>query len=186
MVLFKTALGGFCILLVGVLLVSFLGQYVTVELRQVQNRTVEPHSEFLVGDLVDRTYTLPTQVAASGSVKVTQAPTNASAEIRFLVFDDANYQKWVSGQPADNLYSNVGQGQFIFNFTTIKTGAYHFVFDNRASLFKKYVVLSIGYSEVTKTNVPDPRVPYLAWGLIVAGALILAYGFIRKPPIRWA
>ena len=186
MVLLKTTLTGACLLVLGILLVGMLGQYVTVEVQQVQTRPVEPHAEFLVGDVVDRSYNLPGTVSTSGSVEVTQAPTNASGDIRFMVFDAENYQKWNSGQQSDFLISAEKQGQFNFTFTTASSGVYHFVFDNRASLFKKYVVLFVGYREVTVSHVPDPRVPYIGWAFLVGGAIIVAYGLMRKPPIPWA
>lgn len=186
MVLFKTTLAGACLLVVGILLLTTLSQYMTVQVQQVQNRDIEPHAEFLVGDVTDRTYTLPASVPAFGTVDVTQAPTNASGDIRFMVFDADNYQKWSSGQQSDFLFSAEKQGQSNFAFTSTNAGVYHFLFDNRASLFKKYVVLSIGYSEVTVSHIPDPRVPYIGWALLVGGAVILAYGLARKPPIPWA
>lgn len=185
MVLFKTTLVGVCILVAGILLLTTLGPYVTVEVQQVQHRDVEPHAEFLVGDVADRTYTLPATVAASGFIDVTQAPSNASGDIRFMIFNDNNYQKWNSGQQSDSLFSADNQGKFIFNFTTTNSGIYHFVFDNRASLFKKYVVLTVGYSEITISHVPDPRVPYIGWASAVVGGLLLVYGLVRKPPIPW-
>jgi hypothetical protein len=186
MVLFKTSLVGASLLVVGILLLIVLGPYVTVEVRQVQQRDVEPHVEFLVGDVSDRAYSLPGNVAASGYVDVTQAPTNATGDISFIVFDEGNYQKWSSGQQSNPLFSAEKQGRFIYNFTTVDAGTYHFVFDNRASLFKKYIVLSVGYSEVTVSRVPDPRVPYVAWALMVGGAIVLAYGLAKRPPISWA
>ncbi len=186
MVLLKTTLAGACLLVVGILLVTTLAQYVTIEVQQVQTRPVEVHAEFLVGDVVDRPYNLPASVSTSGSIGVTQAPTNASGDIRFMVFDAGNYQKWNSGQQSDFLFSAEKQGQFNFTFTTANGGVYHFVFDNRASLFKKYVVLSVSYSEVTVSQVPDARVPYIGWAFLVGGAIILAYGLMRKPPIPWA
>jgi hypothetical protein len=45
MVLFKTTLVGVCILVAGILLLTTLGPYVTVEVQQVQYRDVEPHAE---------------------------------------------------------------------------------------------------------------------------------------------
>ncbi len=188
MVLLKTTAAGACLLVVGILLVTLIGQYVTVEVQQVETRPVEPHAEFLVGDVVDRSYNLPASVSTSGSVDVTQAPTNASGDITFMVFDADNYQKWNSnpGDKPDSLFSAEKQGLFNFNFTTANSGVYHFVFDNRASLFKKYIVLSINYSEVTVSHVPDPRVPYIGWAFLVGGTIILAYGLLRKPPIPWA
>jgi len=185
MVLLKTVIVGVCILVAGILLLTTVGPYVTVEVQQAQYRDVEPRAEFLVGDVADRTYTLPANVAASGSVDVTQAPTNATGDIRFMVFDDNNYQKWDSGQQSNSLVPADDQGKFVFNFTTTNTGVYHFVFDNRASVFKKYIVLSVGYSEVTISHVPDPRVPYIGWALVVVGGILLVYGLARKPSIPW-
>jgi hypothetical protein len=185
MVLFKTAMVGICILVAGMLLLTTLAPYMTIEVQQVQYRGVEPHAKFLVGDVADRTYILPANVAASGSVDVTQAPTNATGDIRFMVFDDNNYQKWNSGQQSNSLVPADNQGKFVFNFTTTNNGVYHFVFDNRASLFKKYIVLTVGYSEVTTSHVPDPRVPYIGWALVVVGGILLVYGLARKPPIPW-
>ena len=185
MVLFKTTLVGVCILIAGILLLTTIAPYLTVQVQQVEYRDVEPHAEFLVGDVADRTYTLPANVAASGSVDVTQAPTNASADVRFMVFDDNNYQKWNSGQQSNFLFSSDNPGKFIFNFTTTNSGVYHFVFDNKASVFKKYIVLSVGYSEVTISHVPDTRVPYVGWALAAVGGILLLYGLARKPPIPW-
>lgn len=173
-------------LVVGILFLTLLGQYVTVQVQNDQTRTVEPHAEFLVGDVVDRQYTLPASVSAAGTVDVTQAPTNSSGDVRFTIFDDSNYQKWNSGQQSNSLYSADGQGQFNYTFATGSTGLYHFIFDNRASLYKKYVVLSVNYDEIILTHVPDSRIPYIGWALLVGGAIALVYGLLRKPPVSWA
>lgn len=186
MVLLKPSLAGAFMLVVGILLVTTLSQFVTMEVQQVQIRPVEPHAEFLVGDVVDRSYNLPASVATSGSVAVTQAPTNASGDIHFMVFDAANYQKWSSGQQSTFLFSAEKQGSFNFTFTSASSGVYHFVFDNRASLFKKYVVFSVSYNEVVISHIPEPRVPYIGWALIIGGALLLAVGLLKKPAIPWA
>ena len=186
MVLLKTTLAGASMLVVGILLLTLLSQYVTVQVQYTQTRTLEPHAEFLVGDVVDRQYTLPASVSAAGTVDITQAPTNASGDVRFTIFDDSNYQKWNSGQESNSLYSADGQGQFNYTFSTGGTGLYHFVFDNRASLYKKYVVLSVNYGEVILTHVPDPRIPYIGWILLVGGAIVLVYGLFRKAPVSWA
>jgi hypothetical protein len=63
---------------------------------------------------------------------------------------------------------------------------YHFVFDNRVSVYKKYVILAISYDEVTVKKVPDSRVGYIGWAVTIVGALVLAYGLIRRPPVTWA
>lgn len=168
------------------MLLTVVGQYVTVEVQDVQRRDVEPHSEFLVGDVADRIYSLPATVSVFGSIDVAQAPTNQSGDIRFMVFDAENYQRWSSGGSSDFLFSAEKQGHLNFTFRTDKSGVYHFVFDNRASLYKKYVILTVAYNEVSISHVPDPRTPYIGWALLAVGAILLAYGLVRKPPIPWA
>jgi len=186
MVLFKTTLAGAAAIIVGVLLLGYGGQYITMTVQNVQRTEVEPHAEFLVGDVVERSYSLPAGVTALGIVKVTQAPTNQSGTIRLLVFDDENYKKWSSGSQANFAYSTEEEGQFNYTFTTSISGTYHFVFDNRASLYKKYVDFSLAYNEVVTNQIPDPRTQYLAWGLVIFGAILLVLGLLRKPPLIWS
>lgn len=184
MVLFKTTLTGLGLLVLGLLLVAIIGPYVTVEVQETHRRPVEPHVEFLVGDVVDKSYNLPATPNVVGTIAVTQAPSNQTGDIRLLVFDAENYQRWSSGgQP---IYSVDKQGKFNFTFKVDNSGIYHFVFDNRASLYKQYVVLTIAYDEVTTKRVPDTRVGYAGWVLAAIGAIILIYGFARKPPVTWA
>jgi len=186
MVLFKTTIAALAILVIGVLLLGYGGQYITMTVQNVQRTNVEPHAEFLVGDVVERSYSLPGGVTALGVISITQAPSNESGEIRFLVFDEQNYQKWSSGGQASFAYSAEKQGQFNYSFTTGVSGIHHFVFDNRASLYKKYVIFSLAYDQVVTSQVPDPRTQYVAWGLICVGAILLVYGLLRKPPLVWS
>jgi hypothetical protein len=46
--------------------------------------------------------------------------------------------------------------------------------------------LSLGYNEVSLSNKPDTRIPYLGMGLLAVGLVVLIYGLARKPPIPWA
>jgi hypothetical protein len=186
MVLFKTTMAAIVVLVIGVLLLNYGGQFITMMVQSTQRTDLEPHAEFLVGDVVQRSYSLPATVTAFGVVKTSQAPTNQSGDVRFLVFDDLNYQKWNTGGQADSAYSSEKQGQFNFTFTTSKSGVYHFVFDNRASMYKKYVVFSMSYNEVVRSQVPDSRLQYVAWAMLIGGALLLLVGLVRKPPLRWA
>ena len=186
MVLLKTTLTGVLLLVVGILLLTVAGQYITVQVQVVQRHDVELHAEFLVGDVVDRPYSLPAGVSVFGTLDVTQAPTNSSSDVRFLVFDSTNYQSWAAGQQSSFIFSGDVQGSSNFTFNINNSGVYHFVFDNRASLFKKYVSFSVSYNEVSTSHQPDPRVPYVGWGLSVVGLILLVYGLVRKPPISWA
>lgn len=186
MVLLKTTLTGVTLIVLGVMMLTVLGQYIPMELQRVTQHDVEPKAQFLVGDVADRPYSLPSSVTVVGGIDVTQAPSNQSSDIHFMVLDNENYQKWSSGSQSDVIYSSNQLGRSNFTFATGKGGTYHFVFDNRASLFKKYVALTIGYNEISITRVPDPRVGYIGWVLVVIGGVGLLYGLIRRPPISWA
>jgi hypothetical protein len=186
MVLLKTTLAGAILLVAGILLLTVAGPYIRVPVQVVQSHDVEAHAQFLVGDMVDRDYTLPSGVSVFGSLYVAQAPTNQSASIQFLVFDAQNYQLWAAGQQSNNLFSSDNQGASNFTFNTASAGVYHFVFDNRASLYKKYVTLSVGYNEVSISARPDPRVPDVGWALLAVGLVVLIYGLARKPRVSWA
>lgn len=83
-------------------------------------------------------------------------------------------------------YSTDKQGQFNYTFNSNANLLYHFVFDNRASLYKKYVVFSVAYNEVVTSQVPDPRVQYVAYALIALGAVMLVMGLMMKPKPRWS
>jgi len=185
MVLLKTTLTGIALLALGLLLLTYIAPYVTVEVQELHTRVVEPHAELLVGDMADRPYNLPASSDVFGSIDVNEAPSNQSGDIRFVVFDAQNFQLWNSGQQANFAYSADKQGQFNYTFKTDKSGTYHFVFDNRASLYKKYVVFNITYNEITTTRVPDSRMNYVAWALAIVGGVTLVYGLIRKPPLTW-
>ncbi|HMK83752.1 MAG TPA: hypothetical protein VK503_08545 [Candidatus Bathyarchaeia archaeon] len=186
MVLIKTAMAGVVLLVMGVLVFNYGGQFIMMMVQSTQRTDLEPHVEFRVGEVSQRSYSLPATVTVFGVVKTSQPPTNESSDVRFLVFDDLNYQKWNTGAQADSAYSSEKQGQFNYTFTTTKSGAYHFVFDNRASMYKKYVAFSISYNEVVRSQVPDSRFQYVAWAMLVGGAILLVYGLVRKPPLRWA
>jgi hypothetical protein len=186
MVLLKTTLIGAILLVAGILLLTVVGQYITVEVQVVQRQDVEAQAEFLVGDVTYRNYSLPSGVSVFGTLDVTQAPTNSSSDIQFLVFDSTNYQNWAAGQQSSFIFSGDEHGHSNFTFNTNHSGVYYFVFDDRASLFKKFVTLSVSYNEVTTSRQPDPRVPYFGWGLNAVGLILLVYGLVRKPAIPWA
>jgi hypothetical protein len=185
MVLLKSTVSGIALVIVAVLLLTVIGQYVTMEVQQTQKIDLEPHAEFLVGDVADRPYSIPSGVSVFGTVTVTQAPSNQSGDIQFFVLNAENYQKWASGGSADSLFS-ADQGRFNYTFSAGSAGVYHFVFDNRASLFKKYVTLTVSYNEILTSHVPDPKVQYIGWVLLVGGCAVLVYGLARKPQIPWS
>ena len=186
MVLLKTSLAGALLLVAGALLLTVAGPYLTVQVQVTQQHDVEPRTQFLVGDVTDKQYTLPASVSVFGTINVAQAPTNQTGSLRFMIFDSENYQLWSAGQQSNNLFTSDQPGTSNFTFNTASAGAYHFVFDNRASVYKKFVALSVSYDEVSVSTKPDPRVPYMGWGLLAVGFAILIYGLARKPRTSWA
>jgi hypothetical protein len=186
MVLLKTTIVGALLLVAGILLLTVAGPYITVQVQNVEQHSVEPHAEFLVGDVADKQYTLPAAVSVFGTINVDQAPTNQSGTIRFMILDDQNYAFWSSGQQSNNLFASDQAGASNFTFNTGTGGVYHFVFDNRASVYKKYVTLSVSYNEISVSTKPDPKIPYLGWSLMVGGLVVFAYGIVRKPRVTWA
>jgi hypothetical protein len=186
MVLLKAALVGALLVVAGILLLTVAGPYFTVQVQNVQEHSVEPHAQFLVGDVTDRPYTLPAAVSVFGMMNVDQAPTNQSGSIQFMVLDNQNYALWSTGQQSNNLFASDQPGASNFTFSTGSAGVYHFVFDNRASVYKKYVTLSVNFNEISISTKPDPRVPYVSWGLLAVGLVVLAYGLARKPTVTWA
>jgi hypothetical protein len=185
MVLLKTTLVGIGLLVIGMLMLTVLGQYVTVEVQEVHRHDIEPHVELFVEDKADRSYNLPGGSNVFGTVSVTQVPSNQTDDIHFLVCDSDNYQQWLSGSQVSTFYSADRKGLFNYTFTTDKSGIYYFIFDNRGLPYKKYVVLTVSYNETITNRVPDTRIVYVAWPFIIGGALILAYGLVRKPAVRW-
>ena len=186
MVLLKATLVGALLLVAAAVLLTVAGPYFTLQVQDVQQHSVEPHVEFLVGDVTDRQYTLPGDVSVFGSVNVAQAPSNQSGSLQFMILDNQNYNLWSTGQPSNNLFVSTQPGSINYTFNTPSSGLYHFVFDNRASVYKKYVVLGVNYNEISTSTKPDPRVPYVGWGLLAVGLAVLVYGLLRKPAITWA
>jgi hypothetical protein len=186
MVLLKTTLAGVVLIAAATLLLSVAGPYITVQARVVQRHDVEQNAQFLVGDAADRQYSIPGSVAVFGTVDVAEAVTNQSSDIQFMVLDAQNYQLWATGQQPNYVFSSDQQGHSNFTFNTSSPGVYHFVFDNKASFYKKFVTLSVGYNQISISNQPDPRVPYVAWGVLTAGLVVLVYGLAKRPLVSWA
>jgi len=44
----------------------------------------------------------------------------------------------------------------------------------------------LSYNEVSTSQAPDPRVPYVGWGLLAAGLVVFTIGLLKKAPIPWS
>lgn len=145
------------------------------------------HDEtFTVGDVWERSVQLDEGVNVNGTVAVISALTGAATEISMLVADEANYQKWVAhGNPTYALQMDVSNGQS-FSFVVSRAGLYHFIFDNTNSPVKKKVTVTADLQKQVITNVPDERIPYVAYGFLAVGCFVTAAGVLRKTQPSWA
>lgn len=111
-------------------------------------------------------------------------------EIDFLVLDSGNFDGWKKRQPSVQYLVEIVEAPtaFDFRFTTPKNDTYYFVFDNYRSTVQRDVSLAIRYQYVKTVKEPhvDYTIAYAGVGLGVCGAIVLAYGLLKKPEIRWA
>jgi hypothetical protein len=177
---------GIAVIILGAVLFFAGSQLIVVPSTQVQVVELFHDEPFAVSDVWEHSVQLDEGVAVNGTVAVSSALTGAPSEISMFVADDANYQKWVAhGSPTYAFQEDVSDGQG-FLFTVPRTGLYHFVFDNTNSPVKKKGTLTADLERQVTLNVPDRRIPYMAFGVLGIGFLVTAVGFLRKAPIRWA
>jgi hypothetical protein len=177
---------GIAVILVGMILFFAGPQLVVIPSTQVQVIELFHDETFAVSDVWERSVQLDEGVTVNGTVAVSSALTGAPAEISMFVADEANYQKWVAhGSPTYAFQKDVSDGQG-FSFTVPRTGLYHLVFDNTSSPVKKRGTLTMDLQKQVTVNLPDKRIPYVAYGVLAIGGLVTAVGVLRRAPIRWA
>jgi hypothetical protein len=179
-------LTGIAVIIVGVFLFFAGPQLIVVPSTQVQVIELFHDEAFAVGDVWEHSVQLDEGVTVNGTIAASSALTGAPSEISMFVADDANYQKWVAhGSPTYVFQRDISDGQS-FSFNVPQTGLYHFVFDNTNSPVKKKVTMTADLQKQVTINVPDSRIPYVAYGVLTVGSLVTAVGVLRKAPIRWA
>ena len=182
--------GGILLLVLGVLLFLFGTQVHMVEVPKTEAKVLFDKSMLTVGDYAYKSSGVPANVTVFCSGLVTLPSSNESSEINFYVFDKANFQKWQNGDRSSNfIVQRMGVNQLEASFITVHEDTYYFVFDNSFStLYKKEVVFSASYEYkvVGYKPVEDRTFNSYSYPLIVAGAVLAAYGLIRKPEVRWA
>jgi hypothetical protein len=179
-------ISGIIVIIVGVSLLIVGPQLIVVPSTQVQVFELFHDETFLVGDVAERSVQLDEGVTVNGTVAVSSALTGAASHVLMLVADDANYEKWVTqGSPTYVFQKDLSNGQ-TFSFTVSGAGLHHFVFDNKASLEKKKVTLTVDLQKPVTVNVPDKRISYVAYAVVAVGCLFTVMGILRKTPVRWA
>jgi hypothetical protein len=176
---------GIIVLVAGVILFFAGPQLVMLPSTHTQAVDLFHDEAFVVGDLWERSVQLDEGVVVNGTIAVGSALTGEPSEVLMLVADDANYQKWISHGGATYVFQkdmSDGQG---FSFTVPRTGLYHFIFDNTNSPVKKNIILTVELQRQVTVNVPDERVKYVAYGLLVIGCAITVVGVLRKAEVRW-
>jgi hypothetical protein len=129
-----------------------------------------------------------TIVAGNGTASIVDY--GKSNDMNFLVLDSMNFEGWKRRQPGVKYLVEIGQAptRFDFSFTTAKNDTYYFVFDNYYSTVRREVSLAVRYQyvKITKELRTDYTLAYGAAGLAIVGAIVLTYGVLKKPEIRWA
>lgn len=128
--------------------------------------------------------------AVSGNGTVTGGITGQTGDVSFLVMDRTNFENWKLRQPGVQFLVKITQApaRFEFSFTAPKNETYYFVFDNYYSSVKRDVSLAVRYQYVQIIKEPYVEYTYSYGGVALAilGAIVLAYGLLKKPEIRWA
>jgi len=124
-----------------------------------------------------------------GDGAVSSGVTGQPSDIAFLVLDSTNFEHWRQRQLDVQYIVKLPQVQakFNFSFTTPRNNTYHFVFDNYYSAVKKSVSLSVRYqyTKISREPYTDYTATYAAVVSAAMGAIVLTYGLLKKPEIRW-
>jgi len=179
-------LAGVAMLVAGIFLFFAGPQLIMVPSTQTQVVNLFSNDAFVVGDISEHSVQLDEDVLVNGTASVVSALTGEASEISMLVFDDANYQKWIAhANPTYLLQKDVSSGQ-TFSFTAPHIGVYHLVFDNTDSPVKKKVTMTADFQRQVTVNVPYEDVRYLSYALLVVGVVVSTIGVLRKTEIPWA
>ena len=184
--LLKTSIAGIFAVVVSLTFMFPLSNALTVDVPKVVTGDLIQAAKALVGDAYEKSATIEKGTKVTGTVQVRVAGGDSPGEIIFMVLDGANRTRWLAGESFAALYKNTESDQSDFFFIVERTGTHYFVFDNRASLYKKEVSFAAKYEQTVLSKEPDSRVRYFAYALLVVVIPVLAYGVIRRPPVRWA
>lgn len=126
----------------------------------------------------------------TGNGTATSGVTGQPGEVSFLVMDKTNFENWKQRQPGVQFLVKIPQApaRFEFSFTAPRNETYYFVFDNYYSSVKRDISLVVRYQYVKVIKEPyiDYTFAYGGAALAVLGSIMLTYGLLKKPEIRWA
>lgn len=183
---FKPLILGLLFVGSGLALAVFGPTYVQASVASHEIGELIPQSTFVVGDLQEINKNLEKGIAITVTLESRVATSNDVGVLDFYVFNEASFTAWRNGETTSAMLSKPDVATFNETFTVPESGTYYFVFDNRDSLEKKRVTFESRFDRVVYVMEPDERVAYVAYAILVVGALFTAYGIIRKPPIPWA
>lgn len=181
---------GIIVLALGLLLVFFGTQTLTIDVPRTQTEVLFDRSTLTVGDVAHRSAELNENltVFCSGIVRIPSS--NDSGDISFYVLNSADFKKWESGdRNIDFIVQRLRVDRIEASFVTSHKDTYYFVFDNsHSTLFKKEVTFSAYYEFTTmeQQTLEDRTFNTYGYPLIIVGAVIAVYGLVRKHEVRWA
>jgi len=186
----KPTIAGLVLLIVGILGIQYGAQNYLKEVSKPVTDTFRVAMEVRELSFWSYGHRFETSTSVDGNGTISGGSYGQVTDINFFVMDGPNFENWKQRQPGVQYLAKMTQApsRFEFSFATSKNGTYFFVFDNYYSTAKREVSLSARYQyvKIVKEAHTDYTFSYVGAGISVVGAIVLIYGLLKKPEIRWA
>jgi hypothetical protein len=186
----RPTIAGLVLLIAGILGAQYGPQNYLKEVPKPFGDTFQVAMEVRELSFWSYSYRFEASTSVNGNGTISGGSYGQVPDINFFVLDGPNFEAWKQRQPAVQYLVKITQAQsrFEFSFATPKNGTYFFVFDNYYSTMKREVSLSARYQyvKIIKEQYTDYTFSYVGIGIALVGAIILTYGLLKKPEIRWA
>jgi hypothetical protein len=183
-------LGGISLLILGILMILFGSYTYTIDVPKLESKTVFNNISFTVGDIkvYDADFSENVTVTCNASIQI--PATGDMGEINFYVIRAEEFQRWNNGEKdIEFIIELTGTKSIDTSFKIDRKDTYYFIFDNTFSeLYKKEVTFSstMEYTTYIKEIRENNSIAYTGYIAIVLGAIVAAYGLIRKREVTWA
>jgi len=185
---FTTTLGGFSLLILGILILLFGSFTYTVSVPKPESKMIFDDLSFVVGDFEIFNANLAENVTVKSVASIRIPATGEPGDINFYITDGEEFQKWKRGEEVEFIIEKERTGDFNLSFESEKYSTYYFIFDNSFSeLYKKEVMFSveINYVEYIEEVRENESLKLLGYPAIVIGIIVTIFGLIKKQEIKW-
>ena len=185
---FGTTLGGFSLLILGILILLFGSFTYTVSVPKPESKMIFDDLSFVVGDFEIYDANLAENVTVESVASIKIPATGEPGDINFYITDGEGFQKWKRGEEVEFIIEKEGTGDFNLSFQSERYSTHYFIFDNSFSeLYKKEVIFSveINYVEYIEEVKENESLKLLGYPAIVIGIIVTVFGLIKKQEIKW-